>query len=60
MRLTVIGQYTDVMRNFTYAALGASIPAILMCFFLPDLLLPEYVSPQYPHLTQIEANLYMK
>ncbi|RYP41543.1 hypothetical protein DL767_000970 [Monosporascus sp. MG133] len=33
--------YTDVTRSFAYAALGASVVAILMCYFLPDLLLPK-------------------
>ncbi|KAK3939167.1 hypothetical protein QBC46DRAFT_459785 [Diplogelasinospora grovesii] len=40
-RVAINFAYSDVMRNFTYAALGASVPAILMCFFLPDLLLPN-------------------
>lgn len=33
--------YTDVTRNFVYTALGASVLAIVVCFFLPDLLLPK-------------------
>lgn len=28
------------MRYITYACVGASIPAIVMCFFLPNLELP--------------------
>ncbi|KAK3989751.1 major facilitator superfamily domain-containing protein [Cladorrhinum sp. PSN332] len=36
--------YTAVMRNFAYTALGASVLLLLLCFFLPNLELPGYVS----------------
>ncbi|KAK4223971.1 major facilitator superfamily domain-containing protein [Podospora fimiseda] len=33
--------YTAVMRNFAYTALGASALLLILCFFLPNLLLPR-------------------
>jgi hypothetical protein len=40
-------QYSDVIRYITYAALGVSIPPIIMCFFLPNLDLPASVHLKY-------------
>ncbi|RDW82869.1 hypothetical protein BP6252_03981 [Coleophoma cylindrospora] len=39
-RIAINYAYSYVMRNITYAAFGISVPAIIMCFFLPNLELP--------------------
>ncbi|KAH8891733.1 MFS general substrate transporter [Thozetella sp. PMI_491] len=40
-RIAINYAYSDVIKGMTYTALGASIPAIIMCFFLPNLALPK-------------------
>ncbi|KAI1125329.1 putative transporter [Nemania abortiva] len=48
-RVAVNFAYTDVMKNFVYTAVGVSAPAILICFFLPDILLPKTHTGLFNH-----------